>query len=230
MRFIRTVVIDSNCVRRCVCCFFSVSFSFILHFTSFQFSELMKGAMTRACLTIYKILHSTLPLLLFYFIVVFLFCYSQILCFLNVSVSFAWVQFGFQAVCVERHLGCKYSRLQYVIVVGGIDSVFFFSLSKKAFRVMSSCSNHTNNKHKQLNTNNIAFIIDGIPLPLMLRVCVCVSLWERVFLSYTIYTDRSTLFGKRTNGEHTTELLSIFRRTVTVTVNSIRYQFNRIND
>lgn len=130
--------------------------------------------MTRACLTIYKILHSTLPLL-FIFIVVFLFCNSQIRCFLNVSVSFAWVQFAVQAVCVERHLGANIADCNMLLLLVELILFVFFSSSKKAFWVMSSCSNHTNNKHKQLNTNNIAFIIDGIPLPLMLRVCVCVS-------------------------------------------------------
>lgn len=131
MRFIRTVVIDSNCVSS-VCCFFSVSFSFILHFTSFQFSELMKGAMTRACLTIYKILHSTLPLL-FIFIVVFLFCYSQIRCFLNVSVSFAWVQFGVQAVCVEWHLGANIADCNMLLLLVELILFVFFLRRKKHF-------------------------------------------------------------------------------------------------
>lgn len=195
----------------------------------------MKGAMTRACLTIYKILHSTLALLLLFYLHCCLFVLlltNSVLseCVCAVCVSSIWCS---SSLC-RTAFGCKYSRLQYVIVVGGIDFVFFFSLSKKAFWVMSSCSNHTNNKHKQLNTNNIAFIIDGIPLPLMLRGCVCVCIFVRKGVSelHNLYWSIHSILqtNERMNGEHTTELLSIFRSTVTVTVNSIRYQFNRIND
>lgn len=116
-----------------------------------QLVELMKEAMTRACLTIYKIHHSTLfvssllsyshTLILYrswhHFIPLFFLRFTLILC---LSIWFS----------VSSTFGCVHSHSSFLLFCWYLLTMALILFPRYFHVHCSSCSNHNNNRHKQL--------------------------------------------------------------------------------